>query len=97
MRRYYTYILASRSRRLYIGVTNDLERRMFQHVTGSSDFTARYRITRLVYYEVAEHPMAAIEREKHLKTLLRSRKIKLIESANPAWDDLAEGWFDKPG
>jgi putative endonuclease len=97
MRHYYTYILASKSRRLYIGVTNNLVRRMFEHVTGSSIHTARYRITRLVYYEVANHPMAAITREKFLKNLLRSRKIKSIESVNPAWDDLAEGWFELPG
>src|ERR1051325_2601257 len=97
MRQYYTYILASKSRRLYIGVTNNLERRMFEHVTGSGDFTARYRITRLVYYEIARHPMQAINREKEIKNLLRARKIRLIESVNPAWNDLAEGWFDPPG
>jgi putative endonuclease len=96
MRQYYTYILASKSRRLYIGVTNDIARRMFEHVTGSSIHTAHYRNTRLVYYETFRHPMAAINREKRLKRLLRARKIKLIEAANPAWDDLAAGWFDPP-
>jgi len=94
MRQFYTYIVASKSRCLYIGVTNDLERRMFQHITGESIHTARYRINRLVYYEVFAEPMAAINREKRLKLLLREHKVALIERENPAWDDLAEGWFN---
>jgi putative endonuclease len=92
----YVYILANKSRDLYIGVTNSIERRMYEHVTGWGKFTSRYRVTRLVYYEKLATPIAAIRREKRLKAMLRSRKIALIDSTNPAWDDLAAGWFDHP-
>ena len=91
----FVYILASRSRRLYVGVTNDIQRRMFEHVTGATMFTWRYRITRLVYVETVGTPIAAIRREKRLKSMLRSRKIELIEAQNPTWKDLAAGWFDQ--
>jgi putative endonuclease len=97
MRRYYTYIVASKSRCLYVGVTNNLERRMYEHVAGWSEFTARYHITRLVYYEIFPHPMQAIHREKRLKKLLRAEKVRLITEANPLWVDLADGWFGHPG
>ena len=93
MRRLYVYILSSKSRRLYVGVTNNLYRRMYEHVNDQSNFSSRYRVHRLVYYEQVGPPIAAIRREKKLKALLRSRKIALIERDNPAWDDLAEGWF----
>ena len=96
MRRFYVYILASKSRRLYIGVTNDLQRRVYQHLNGYGQFTTRYRINRLVYFEEFGRAIQAIEREKRIKTLLRAKKIKLIESANPAWDDLAAEWFPAP-
>ena len=96
MRQFYVYILASHSRRLYIGVTNNLRRRVFEHSGLTKGFTARYNITRLVYYEIFPRPMAAIRREKRLKKLLRRQKIELIESVNPIWLDLAAGWFDPP-
>src|ERR1043166_9177726 len=92
VRLYYTYILSSRSRRLYVGVTNYLERRVYEHVTGSCSFTARYRINRLVHYETFPHPMNAIYREKRLKKTPRAEKIALIERYNPEWLDLAKGW-----
>ena len=88
MRQYAVYILASRSRRLYIGVTNNLEYRVTQHRLLLHGFTARYRITRLVYCEFTEDVSAAIAREKQLKGWLRSRKLALISSCNPTWDDL---------
>jgi putative endonuclease len=93
MRQFYAYILSSKSRNLYVGVTNGLEKRVWQHRNGLSKFTAKYRINRLVYYEVFEEPMAAIIREKQLKRFLRAEKIALIQRGNPAWDDLAENWF----
>ena len=96
MRQYYVYILSSHSRRVYVGVTNNLERRLYEHVHGSSAFTAKYKINRLVYFETVPHPMSAIRREKALKRLLRRQKIELIESVNPYWIDLAAGWFDPP-
>ena len=84
------YILASLSRRLYIGVTNDLECRIIQHRAGRADaFTARYRITRLVYFEQTSDVRAAIAREKQLKGWRREKKLALIESVNAGWLDLA--------
>jgi putative endonuclease len=89
----YVYILANKSRQLYVGVTNHIERRMYEHLTGCSNFTSRYRITRLVYVESVGTPIAAIRREKRIKAMVRSKKIALIESQNPDWVDLAAAWF----
>ena len=94
MLEFYVYILASHSRRLYVGVTNNLQRRLWEHIRNWSSFSARYQTKRLVYFEVHHHPMSAIRREKQLKKLYRTEKIRLIEANNPAWIDLAEGWFD---
>jgi len=92
----YVYILANKSRQLYVGVTNHIERRIYEHLTGSCNFTSRYRITRLVYVESVGTPIAAIRREKRIKAMVRSKKVALIELENPAWDDLADGWFELP-
>ncbi len=93
IKHFYVYILSSRSRRLYIGVTNNLERRVYEHKHKlAPGFTCRYNIDRLVYYECLELPNQAIEREKELKNLLREKKIALIESTNPTWRDLSEDW-----
>ena len=94
---YYAYIMASRTKTLYIGVTNDLERRVMEHKSGASAFTRRYNISRLVYYEESDDSLAAIEREKEIKGWLRSKKLALIESANPEWEDLSENWFAGKG
>jgi putative endonuclease len=89
----WVYILASRSRRLYIGVTRDMVRRWHQHAAAEHDaFTAKYRINRLVYVEVTGRIGDAVAREKQLKGWRRSKKIALIEATNPAWQDLAEAW-----
>ena len=94
MRTYYVYIMASYSRVLYVGVTGDLERRVWQHkIGGGSRFTSKYRCTRLVHYEETNQVHEALEREKQIKGLLRAKKIALIESINPDWQDLSEGWF----
>ena len=97
-KRYFVYILASKSRRLYIGVTSDLERRVFEHKSKSiAGFTTQYNIDRLVYFADTGYVVAAIEREKQLKGWLRAKKIKLIESTNPTWEDLSHDWFgDEP-
>jgi putative endonuclease len=96
MKQYHVYIMTNRSRTLYTGVTNDLQRRVYEHqhklVPG---FTSKYNITRLVYLEATGDIRAAISREKQIKGWLRARKIALIESANPGWDDLSAGWFDR--
>jgi putative endonuclease len=90
---YYVYILASRPRgTLYIGVTNDLTRRIHEHQQGAADgFTKRYGIARLVYFEATENVAAAIRREKRLKEWQRPWKIALVEQHNPDWIDLSPG------
>ena len=91
---YYVYIMTNKSRTLYTGITNNLERRVYEHkqklVPG---FTAKYNITKLAYYEETTDVVAAITREKEIKGWLRSKKIKLIELSNPDWRDLATGWY----
>ena len=92
---YITYIMASRSQTLYIGVTGDLLKRVFQHKWKEHEgFTARYNCDRLVWFERHQDVQNAIAREKELKGWRRSKKIALIESANPAWIDLSRGWYD---
>ena len=94
MRQYHVYIMASLSRTLYVGVTNDLARRAFQHRTKVvPGFTSKYNVTRLVYAEESGDVREAIAREKQIKGWRRERKIELIESVNPEWDDLADAWF----
>jgi putative endonuclease len=91
---YYVYILASRSRTLYIGVTNSLRRRIGEHREGTADsFTAKYKIHRLVHFERFQHIDKAITREKYLKHFTRQEKITLIETINPTWEDLAADAF----
>ncbi len=91
MRRYWVYITASRTRVLYVGVTNSLSRRIAEHKGRSNaGFTACYAVDRLVYFEPFERILDAIAREKQLKGWRRSKKIALVESANPNWEDLAD-------
>lgn len=94
-RTFCVYILASRSRNLYTGVTNNLARRMVEHreklIPG---FTSRYRIRRLVHYEVFTDIRYAIAREKEIKGWRREKKVWLIKRDNPTWEDLSEK-FDK--
>ncbi len=91
---YHVYILSSRSRAIYIGVTSDLARRMELHRSGEmAGHTRKYRINRLVYFEETSDITAAIAREKQLKGWRRSKKVQLIESGNPTWEDLAENGF----
>jgi putative endonuclease len=92
---YWVYVLASRSRNLYTGVTNNLHRRLIEHREGLvPGFTSRYRIFRLVHYEAFHDIRNAIAREKEIKAWRREKKIRLIEHQNPAWDDLSEWWFE---
>jgi putative endonuclease len=89
-RSYYVYILANRSGVLYVGVTNDLERRIAEHRSGLVDgFSRKYNVTRLVYVEDCGEVVDAIAREKQIKGWRRSRKLALIEASNRNWDDLA--------
>ena len=94
MKHAYVYIMASASRVIYVGVTSDLLRRVSEHKQKqTAGFTAKYNVTRLVYFEEGDDIEVAIAREKEIKSWRRSKKIALIQSINPTWDDLAEDWF----
>ena len=92
MKNYYVYILTNETRTvLYTGITNNLPRRVYEHKSKSGGkFTSKYKVNRLVYYEVAESALAAIEREKQIKAGKRKRKLGLIHQLNPEWKDLYE-------
>jgi putative endonuclease len=97
-RGYFVYILASHSRVLYIGATNDLARRLAQHRAGlGAAFPRKYRCVRLVYFEMGRSRREVLERERVLKGWLRAKKIALIESTNPAWHDLSVDWHPGGG
>ncbi len=86
--------MANKSGTLYVGVTNNLERRIFEHKNSLIEgFTKKYKIDKLVYYEETNDILAAIAREKQIKGWLRNKKIALIESGNSEWRDLSEDWF----
>lgn len=90
---YFVYIVASGSGTLYIGITNSVYRRALQHKRGEIEgFASKYGCTRLVYVESFDDVHKAIGREKQLKGWTRAKKIALIESTNPRWEDLAEKW-----
>jgi putative endonuclease len=92
-RRFWVYIMASKSRRIYTGVTNDIERRVQEHKRGEIEgFTRRYRISRLVHSERFRYIGNAIEREKEIKGWDRTKRVALIESVNPTWEDLSLDW-----
>ncbi len=93
-RTYYVYIMASVSRALYVGVTNNLQRRVWEHKTKRvPGFTSKYNITRLVHFEPTGNVWAALTREKQVKAWSREKKFALIEAANPAWQDLSAEWM----
>jgi len=95
-RQYYVYIMTNNSRTLYTGVTNNLERRVYEHqhklVPG---FTCKYNLTCLIYFEETQDVHSALAREKQIKGWLRAKKIALIESVNPEWKDLSAEWYEK--
>jgi putative endonuclease len=92
-RRYYVYIMTNIARTLYTGVTNDLEKRVYQHKNKAfSGVTSRYGLDRLAYFEVTDDIHAAIAREKKIKGWVRARKVSLVEAVNPEWEDLSPGW-----
>jgi putative endonuclease len=92
---YFTYIMASRSRTLYVGVSGNLHKRVFEHKWKERDgFTSRYNCDRLVWFERFQYVQKAIAREKELKGWRRAKKIALVESTNPAWMDLSREWYD---
>ena len=90
---FYVYIMSSKSRRIYTGMTNNIDRRVKQHKAAEIDgFTKRYRINRLVHCETFQYVRAAILREKEVKGWDRAKRVALIERENPTWEDLAEDW-----
>src|ERR1700678_282650 len=92
-RTYCTYIVASNTGTLYIGMCNSIERRMREHKSGQFEsFASRYHCDRLVYFESFDDVRNAIDREKQLKGWRREKKVGLIEKLNPRWQDLAEKW-----
>jgi putative endonuclease len=93
---YYVYILASkRNGTLYVGTTNDLLRRIYEHKNKSIEgFTKKYNVNILVHYEETDDVSIALSREKEIKGWLREKKLKLIEENNPKWKDLSDGGFE---
>ena len=97
MKQYFVYVMSNKSRRLYVGITSKLFGRVFDHknkiVPG---FTSRYKFDMLVYYEEFGEVLEAIAREKQIKGWLREKKLKLILSVNPNWEDLSLEWEEDP-
>lgn len=95
MKNYYIYIMTSQSGTLYIGMTNDIKKRVYQHkkhlIPG---FTDKYNVDQLLYVETTSDPVSAIRREKQLKKWRREKKVALVDSQNPDWKDLSEGWYE---
>ncbi len=91
---YYVYIMTNKNNTvLYTGVTNNLERRLYEHKNKLIDgFTKKYNINKLVFYETTNNISSAIAREKQIKGWLRIKKIHLIENTNPKWNDLSKEW-----
>ncbi len=93
---YYTYLFASQSGTLYVGVTNDLQRRMREHKSGQIEgFAKKYGVNKLVYYEEHQYIEDAIAREKQIKGWGRKKKLALFREVNPKWQDLSANWFKK--
>jgi len=94
MKKYCIYIMTNQSKTLYVGVTGNLERRIFEHKNGLIDgFTKQYKMHILIYFEEFSDPRSAILREKEIKGWVRKKKLDLINSMNPEWNDLANDWF----
>jgi putative endonuclease len=94
-RSYFVYIMTNGAKTLYVGVTNNLLRRVMEHKKGFNEgFTKKYKIHKLVYFEQGDSIVAAIDREKQIKRWRREKKIGLIEKMNPGWKDLSQELFD---
>ena len=94
MKSYFVYIMTNRSKTLYTGVTNNLERRVYEHKNKLvAGFTSKYNITKLVYYEETSDVHSALAREKQIKGWLRAKKVALIEAENLEWKDLSLEWY----
>ncbi|MCX5632932.1 MAG: GIY-YIG nuclease family protein [Phycisphaerae bacterium] len=95
MKNYYVYIMSSKTGTLYIGMTNDIKKRVYQHKNHlMPGFTNKYNIDRLLYVERVSDPISAISREKQIKKWRREKKVAIIDSMNPDWKDLSDGWYE---
>jgi putative endonuclease len=95
---YYVYILSNAEKTIYTGVTNDLFRRLWQHRTGrGSKFTKKHQLAKLVWFDETDDVTVAIAHEKQIKNWRREWKIDLVETGNPEWLDLADGWYGVEG
>jgi putative endonuclease len=96
MHRYYVYLLTNKNNKvMYVGVTNNLERRVYEHKKKQvPGFTEKYNVNRLVYFEETQDVRIAIAREKEIKKWRREKKNQLVVAVNPEWRDLSEGWFE---
>ncbi len=94
--RFYVYIIASKSRVIYTGMTGNMRKRIFEHRNDLVDgFTKKYRCHRLVHWESFDDVRNALNREKEIKGWRRSRKVALIEETNPTWEDFAAKWYEQ--
>lgn len=94
-RQFYVYILTNKTGTLYVGITNNIKKRIHQHKRKAADgFTSKYNIDRLLYYENFSDAYSAIAREKTIKGWVRNKKVELINSLNPGWNDLSEDWYE---
>ncbi len=92
---YYVYIMTNKSGTLYIGMTNDIKKRVFEHKNNLIEgFTPKYNMTRLVYFEAFSDLCSAITREKSLDGWLRNKIVELIKTTNPDWEDLSRDWYE---
>ena len=95
IKNYYIYIMASQSGTLYVGMTNDIKKRVYQHKNHSiPGFTDKYNVDQLLYIETTSDSVSAIRREKQLKKWGREKKVALVDSQNPDWKDLSKGWYE---
>ena len=94
-RQYFIYIMTNRSGTPYIGLTNDIKKRIYQHKNKLiNGFTKKYNIDRLIYFETFSDVYSAIDREKTIKGWLRKKKTELVNEVNPQWRDLSQDWYD---
>lgn len=95
MKTFYVYIMGSKSGTLYVGLTSDIKKRVYEHKNHLiAGFTDKYNIDRLLYIETMSEPTSAIKREKQIKAWRRERKVELIDSLNPEWNDLSQDWYN---
>jgi putative endonuclease len=95
MKTFYVYIMGSKSGTLYVGMTSDIKKRVYEHKNHSMPgFTDKYNIDKLLYVETTGGPSSAINREKQIKAWKREKKVALIDSINSEWNDLSEDWYN---